>query len=109
MGEKLFRVVGGCEEVTSTSKHAKGQCWWKRWRDWIFKNHNEELFDKDLASLKLQDYEQYVLSMEHGDANWILDFGVITHVSKNPKFLDEIKSVVGSSQNKVYKWCLPQC
>ncbi len=58
------------------------------------------MFDKALASLKLQDYEQYVLSMEHGDANWILDFSVIIHVSRNPKFLDEIKSVVGSSQIK---------
>ncbi len=58
------------------------------------------MFDKALASLKLQDYEQYVLSMEHGDSNWSLDFGVITHVSINPKFLDDIKSIVGSSQIK---------
>jgi len=47
--------------------------------------------------LKLQDPKQYVFSIEHVDANWILNFGPITHVTRNPRPLDEVKAQIGSS------------
>ncbi len=34
--------------------------------------------------------------MEHNDANWILDFGATTHVTRNPRLLDEVKPHIGS-------------
>jgi hypothetical protein len=37
-----------------------------------------------------------VLFMEHNDANWILDFGATTHVTRNPRLLDEVKPHIGS-------------
>ncbi len=34
--------------------------------------------------------------MEHIDANWILDSGATTHVTRNPRLLDEVKPQIGS-------------
>jgi hypothetical protein len=50
-----------------------------------------KLFDKVLSSFKLQDLEQPILSMEHVDANWILNYIARTHVAGNPRLLDEVK------------------
>jgi hypothetical protein len=50
-----------------------------------------KLFNKALASFKFQDLEQSILSMEHANANWILDFSATTHVIGNPRLLDEVK------------------
>ncbi len=54
-----------------------------------------KLFDKTLASLKFQDLEQSILSMEHADANQILDFSATTHVIGSPRLLDEVKPQIG--------------
>jgi hypothetical protein len=34
--------------------------------------------------------------MEHTNANWILDSSATTNITRNPRFLDEVKPHIGS-------------